>query len=76
MYIFLCVCVFRIQVDIRERRTALSLQGLGAKLGGCGTFQVSCLLSHILVIFIIFLAMCFSSEYALKDYEVICAVLK
>ena len=33
------------QIDTGERRTSLTLQGLGAKLGGCGTFQVRWLLS-------------------------------
>lgn len=50
--VLMCVCVFRIQIDIGERRTSLSLQGLGAKLGGRGTFQVICLLSPTLVIFL------------------------
>lgn len=33
--------VFGPQVDFGERRTSFSLQRSGAKLGGCGAFQVS-----------------------------------
>lgn len=42
--VIMYISLFHIQVDIGERRTSFSLQGLGAKLGGCGTFQVSRLL--------------------------------
>lgn len=57
MYIFY---VFMNQIDIGERRASLSLQGLGAKLSGCGTFQVSWFLSNYR--HIIFLA------YVLQDF--------
>lgn len=46
--VILYICLFHIQIDIGERRSSLPLQGLGAKLGGCGTFQVSRLSSPTL----------------------------
>lgn len=60
MFIFLCV--FCTQIDTGERRTSLSLQGLGAKPGGCGAFQVSCHFHHHHILNNVFLLLSMTSS--------------